>query len=747
MLGLKRLQGFLELLLLSFALRNFDLDDIEFESTHSGTTVKIPILKLVSVPHTTQENGTSVTKMFVPVTAEEKTNKKNDVKAKSLLLMALPNEHQLTFSQYPDAKSMFSAIETRFGGNEATRKTQKTLLKQPLMNKAKIETISIDDLYNNFKIVEQSVKKSVGASSGAQNLAFMSAPSTISTNDVNTAKPAYKVSTVSPNVNTASPQVNTASFSDNVVFAFMVKNPNGSNFLQQNLEQIHEDDLEAMDLKWQLSLLSIRAKRYYQRTCKKIFINANDTARYDKSKVECFDCHKMGHFARECRAPRNKKGFDWSDMAEEQVQTNMTLMVFLDSEHEGKEVSSENGKEDSYWMEVVREPKKARENMMPILLEIGCQMMRKQSELPQRDLGGTKEVGMDSGCSRHHVWGYFSTPLDFKDFDGSFVLLVEVQLEGESLKGDTSTKLVVAERKKWTLIEAAEQWVLKPAIDFMKPFGCHVTILNTLDKLGKFDGKSDEGFFVGYSLSSKAFRVYNIRTRESTGKLACGFLENNIVSSSNVSAGTQEVSESSTPFQQDQDCIIMPIWKDASYFEDTSLKIGSVEQIQDRKDVLAVCPKGHKAIGTKWVYRNKKDERGIVVRNKARLVAQGHTQEEGIDYDEVFAPVARIEAIRIFLAYASYMGFTDHYQYGCQKDFIMHPGDWISFRCVLWDELLLFGVQVQQKRKGIFICQINIVPEILKKFNYTVVKSASTPKIGKAIGKDADADDVDETSL
>ncbi|GJY33198.1 putative ribonuclease H-like domain-containing protein [Tanacetum coccineum] len=62
-------------------------------------------------------------------------------------------------------------------------------------------------------------------------------------------------------------------------------------------------------------------------------------------------------------------------------------------------------------------------------------------------------------------------------------------------------------------------------------------------------------------------------------------------------------------------------------------------------------------LGTKWVYRNKKDERGIVIRNKARLVAQGHTQEEGIDYDEVFAPVARIEAIRIFLAYASYMGF------------------------------------------------------------------------------------------
>nr|GEZ03456.1 putative ribonuclease H-like domain-containing protein [Tanacetum cinerariifolium]GEZ42157.1 putative ribonuclease H-like domain-containing protein [Tanacetum cinerariifolium] len=76
--------------------------------------------------------------------------------------------------------------------------------------------------------------------------------------------------------------------------------------------------------------------------------------------------------------------------------------------------------------------------------------------------------------------------------------------------------------------------------------------------------------------------------------------------------------------------------------------------------ILVDSPHGKRAIGTKWVYRNKKDERGIIVRNKARLVVQGHTQEEGIDYEVVFAPVARIEAIRLFVAYASFMGFMEY---------------------------------------------------------------------------------------
>nr|GEV18631.1 hypothetical protein [Tanacetum cinerariifolium] len=159
--------------------------------------------------------------------------------------------------------------------------------------------ISIDDLYNNFKIVEQEVKRNAGPSSsfGSQNMAFVSTPSTSNNADVSTVF----------GVSNASPQVSTANLSDATVYAFLANQPNGSQLVHEDLEQIHEDDLEEMNLKWQLALLSMRAKRFFQKTGKKITINGSDTAGYDKANVECFNCHKMGHFARECRVLRNRQ--------------------------------------------------------------------------------------------------------------------------------------------------------------------------------------------------------------------------------------------------------------------------------------------------------------------------------------------------------------------------------------------------------------------------------------------------------
>ncbi|GJV01022.1 putative ribonuclease H-like domain-containing protein [Tanacetum coccineum] len=204
---------------------------------------------------------------------------------------------------------------------------------------------------------------------------------------------------------------------------------------------------------------------------------------------------------------------------------------------------------------------------------------------------------------------------------------------------------------------------------------------------------------------------------------------------------------------------------------------------------LVDLPNGKRAIGTKWVFRNKKDERGIVVRNKARLVAQGYTQEEGIDYDEVFAPVARIEAIRLFLAYASYMGFIVYqmdvksaFLYGTIEEevYVFQPPSFDDphfpdkvykvyvddiifgstkkslcdefeglmhkrFQMSSMGELTFFlGLQVQQKEDGIFISQDKYMADILKKFDYVTVKTASTPmEPNKALVKDEEADKVD----
>nr|GEZ39166.1 hypothetical protein [Tanacetum cinerariifolium] len=131
--------------------------------------------------------------------------------------------------------------------------------------------------------------------------------------------------------------------------------------------------------------------------------------------------------------------------------------------------------------------------------------------------------------------------------------------------------------------------------------------------------------------------------------------------------------------------------------------------------ILVDLPYGKMEIGTKWVYRNKKDERGIVIRNKARLVAQGHTQEEGINYEEVFALVARIEAIRLFLAYASFMGFPV-YQMDVKSAFLYVTIEEEVYVCKFKgnvDEGFLVGYSVNSKAFRVFNSRIRIVQETL----------------------------------
>nr|GEV20612.1 putative ribonuclease H-like domain-containing protein [Tanacetum cinerariifolium] len=207
-----------------------------------------------------------------------------------------------------------------------------------------------------------------------------------------------------------------------------------------------------------------------------------------------------------------------------------------------------------------------------------------------------------------------------------------------------------------------------------------------------------------------------------------------------------------------------PIWIEAIQEELLQFKLQDVWTLVD-------LPYRKRVIGLKWVFRNKLDERGIVIRNKARLVAQGHTQEEGINYDEVFAPVVRKEAIRQFLAYASFKDFIVYqmdvksvFLYGkiekevyvCQPHGFEDPNFpdnvykvkkalYEKFQMSSMDELTFFlGLQVKQKQDGIFISQDKYVAEILKKFEFSEVKTTSTlMKILKPVLKDEDRQEVD----
>ncbi|GJZ93809.1 hypothetical protein Tco_0666012 [Tanacetum coccineum] len=303
------------------------------------------------------ENGATLPKKtmvegvmtVMPITtAEEKAQRRLEVKARSTLMMGIPNEHQLKFNSIKDAKQLLEVVEKRFGGNVATKKTQRNLLKQQYenftapssemldqtfdrlrklllrslspewnthavvwRNKADLDTMNMDDLYNNLKVYEPKVKGMSSSSSSTQNMAFVSSSNNNSSSTNEAVNTAHGVSTAITQVNVA--------YATNI----------------DNLSDVVIYDMEKMDLRWQIAMLTMRARRFLKNTRRKLIVNELQEIKTTRTKkahegllpvktptsTTLVSCDGLG-------------GYDWSD--QEKEGPNYALMAFTSSSSDSK---------------------------------------------------------------------------------------------------------------------------------------------------------------------------------------------------------------------------------------------------------------------------------------------------------------------------------------------------------------------------------------------------------------------------
>nr|GEX96410.1 hypothetical protein [Tanacetum cinerariifolium] len=235
---------------------------------------------------------------YEPTTAEEKQDRRNEMKARGTLLMALLKKDQVKFHSYQDAKLLMEAIEKRYEGNKESKKGEviqqedmnlKLLRNLPSewkthaliwRNKTELETISLDDLYKNLKIYEPKISGSSNTNQNLQNMAFVSSKSTSNTNEADTT--ASGVSTA----HTQGTTVNSTSvdnLSDAMICAFLASQTNTPQLSKEDLEQINPDNLEEMDIHWEIATLTIRARRFMKKIGRSLDMNGRRIS-FDKTK-------------------------------------------------------------------------------------------------------------------------------------------------------------------------------------------------------------------------------------------------------------------------------------------------------------------------------------------------------------------------------------------------------------------------------------------------------------------------------
>ncbi|GKF41910.1 ribonuclease H-like domain-containing protein, partial [Tanacetum coccineum] len=180
----------------------------------------------------------------------------------------------------------------------------------------------INDLYNNLKVFEADIKGSSGSSSNSQNVAFLSAEDTSNSNEVSTANGVPAVT-----CHNSRGQASSSSYTDELMYLLFANQPSSPQLDDEDLEQIDHDDLEEMDLKWPVAMLFMRVKRFYNKDGRKLIFNGKEPVGFDKTKVECFNCHRRGQFARECRASINQGNRNRDAGYKSRDNTRRTVLV------------------------------------------------------------------------------------------------------------------------------------------------------------------------------------------------------------------------------------------------------------------------------------------------------------------------------------------------------------------------------------------------------------------------------------